>query len=634
MTAKIKARIFGKEHEFAEGTSLLDAAKTLFPGKERNFLAARVNCELKDMPSKIGNGDEIEFLDFESKEGKEVLRHSSSHLLCEAVKELFPDAKAAIGPAVENGFYYDFEVKQPFTPEDLEKIETKMSEHAKASERFERKEVSRKEALEIFNDNPYKIEMINELPEGEKISIYTSGTLIDLCKGPHVPSTSYLKAAKLLKVGSSYWRGDQKNKSLQRIYGISFPDKEKLKAYLDGIEEAKKRNHLKIGRELDLFSMHDESPGVPFFHGKGMAVWNSLMSFWRKEHLKRGYLEISTPVILKKELWVKSGHWDHYKENMYFTKIDEEDYAVKPMNCPGAILVYRTKRRSYRELPLRFAEPGIVHRHELSGVLNGLFRVRKFTQDDAHIFCTEEQIESEVNGIIDFVDYVYKEIFGFDYSVELSTMPDKAMGSFETWDKATNALKKAIESKGMNYKINEGDGAFYGPKIDFHIKDSIGRNWQCGTVQLDFLMPQNFDLAYIGKDDKVLRPVMLHRVIFGSLERFIGILIEHYAGKFPLWLNPAQAIVFPISETTNDYAAEIHAMLIDVGIRSELDLRSETVSAKVRDAQLQKASYIIAVGGREAESNTVSARNREGKQEVMGKKEFVEKMLAEIREFK
>jgi threonyl-tRNA synthetase len=630
--AKVRVKLEKEEEEFTKGVTALEVLKEKAPEARVKAVAVKINGALSDLTTPIMEDAVLEFVTFDDREGKEIFWHSAAHLMAEAVLELFPDAKPTIGPPIEEGFYYDFDASKPFTPEDLKNIEKKMYAHAKSKEGFERKELSRGEALKLFSKNPYKTELIKELPEGEKISVYTLGSFTDLCRGPHVASSSLLKATKLLKVSGAYWRGNEKNRMLQRIYGISFPEKETLKEYVMRLEEAKKRNHLRLGRELDLFSMHDEAPGVAFFHPKGMSIWNTLMEFWRKEHFRRGYTEVSTPVVLKKSLWVQSGHWEHYKDNMYFTEIDKEEYAVKPMNCPGHILIYRTKRHSYRDFPIRMAETGTVHRHELSGVLNGLFRVRKFTQDDAHIFCLEEQIEDEVRGVIELVDYFYRT-FNFDYHVELSTMPEKAMGSREIWEKATKALKNALRSANIEYRVNEGDGAFYGPKIDFHIKDSLGRTWQCATVQLDFLMPENFDLTYIGADDKPHRPVMLHRVVFGSLERFIGILIEHYAGKFPLWLSPKQVVVFPISEAFTDYAEEVHRKLVDAGIKSVIDLKGETVSAKVRYAQLEKANYVVVVGEKEKASKSVTVRNREGKLEVMKTAAFMEKLAQEIAAF-
>ncbi|MFH1391372.1 MAG: threonine--tRNA ligase [Candidatus Diapherotrites archaeon] len=570
-------------------------------------------------------------IDWNNKEDREKLWHSASHLMAGAVLEIYPKAKLTIGPAIDEGFYYDFDVKKPFTPEDFEKIEKKMKELVKKNDKFEKEELTREKALKMFKDNKYKTELINELPKGEKISIYRNGNFVDLCKGPHVDYSSRVKAVKLLKTSASYWRGDSKKETLQRIYGIAFPKKELLEEYLKQKEEAEKRNHLKLGKELDLFSMQREAPGNVFFHNKGAIIWNELIDFSRKEHRKRGYEEVIAPLIMKKELWIKSGHWDHYKDNMYFTKIDDEEYAVKPMNCPGHILIYANKRHSYRDLPIRMAEFGIVHRHELSGVLNGLLRVRKFTQDDAHIFCAPEQIESEVKGVIELFEYYYKKIFGFEYDIELSTRPEKAMGSKEMWDKAEASLKKVLESTKKKFKINEGDGAFYGPKIDFHIKDSLGRSWQLGTIQLDFQMPEKFGISYIDKNDKEKMPVMLHRVVFGSMERFIGILIEHYAGVFPLWLAPLQVKIVSVSEKFNDYAEKVHATFMEKGIRSELDARTETVSYRIREAQLEKVPYIINVGGKEEKAKTIAVRNRQGKVEFGVKLDkFIEKMEMEI----
>ncbi|MBW3022519.1 threonine--tRNA ligase [Candidatus Woesearchaeota archaeon] len=569
--------------------------------------------------------------DFGTKEGKEIFWHSSSHLLAQAVKKLFPDAVLTIGPAIENGFYYDFDFR-PFTPEDLKKIEDEMKKIVHEKLKIEKVEMTKEEAKKTFKSNPYKLELINEA-EG-KISAYKQGEFIDLCKGPHLDSTSEIKAFKLMKTSGAYWRGDAKNKQLQRIYGISFPDRKMLQDYLTQLAEAEKRDHRKIGKELDLYSFHEEAPGMAFFHAKGMVIWNNLLGFWREEHRKAGYVEIKTPIILNKKLWLQSGHWDHYKDNMYFTKIDEQDYAVKPMNCPGGMLVYKERLHSYRELPLRAAEVGLVHRHELSGVLSGLFRVRSFHQDDAHIFCTEEQMEKEVQAIINLVDKVYR-VFGFTYHLELSTKPEKAMGTKQMWDKAENSLKKALESKKLNYKINPGDGAFYGPKIDFHIKDAIGRTWQCATIQLDFQMPEKFDLTYEGQDGKKHRPVMLHRVIYGSLERFIGVLVEHYAGKFPMWLSPVQVILLPIADRHIDYCKDVAKKYFDAGIRVEVDDKAETTPKKVRNAEMQKVNYILVVGDKELENKTVNVRTRDNK--ILGEKkvdEFLKQILKEVEERK
>ncbi|MCX6799135.1 MAG: threonine--tRNA ligase [Candidatus Diapherotrites archaeon] len=572
-------------------------------------------------------------IDWGNQEEREKFWHSSSHVMAAAVKQLYPNTKFAIGPSIEEGFYYDFDVEKPFTPADLEKTEKRMLEIVKKKEKFERREVSKKEALKIFAGQPYKIELINELPD-EKASVYTNGEFTDLCKGPHLASTEHIKAVKLLRTAGAYWRGDEHNKMLQRIYGITFPEQKMLEEWLHRKEEAERRNHIVLGKQLDLFSMQREAPGCVFIHPKGMVIWNELVNFWRQQHEKAGYVEVSTPLILKKELWLRSGHWDHYKESMYFTKIDDEDFAVKPMNCPGGILVYKTKRHSYRDLPIRMAELGTVHRHEKSGVLNGLFRVRKFTQDDAHIYCTEEQIEQEIVGIIGMIDHFYKT-FGFPYHVELSTRPPNAMGGKETWDKAEAALQEALRKKGMQFKINPGEGAFYGPKIDFHIRDSLGRTWQCATIQLDFSMPEKFELQYVDKDDKPRRPVMLHRVVYGSMERFLGILIEHYGGAFPLWLSPMQAVVIAIADRHLDYAEKTAAKMRESGIRASVDGRQETVSAKVRDAQLEKINYILCVGDREQKEGTVAVRTREGKVEgAIKADEFIKRAQREISEKK
>ncbi len=572
-------------------------------------------------------------IDWNNEEEKHKFWHSSAHLMAAAVTELYPDAKPTIGPAIEEGFYYDFDTTHTFTPQDFEAIEKKMKELAKKNDKFEREEDSKEEALKKFKNNKYKIELIKELPEGEIISIYKSGEFLDLCRGPHINYTSGIKAMKLTKTSSAYWRGDAKRESLQRLYGITFPNKELLEEFVKQKDEAEKRNHLKLGKELDLFSMHGEAPGTAFFHNKGTTLWTELVDFSRKEHRKRGYEEVMAPIILRKDLWLQSGHWDHYKENMYFTKIDEEDYAIKPMNCPGHMLIYKTHRHSYRDLPIRMAEFGMVHRHELSGVLNGLLRVRRFTQDDAHIFCTPEQVEEEIKGVIELIDYYYSDIFGFEYHMELSTRPEKAMGDPKMWEKAEATLKKILEASDKKYKINEGDGAFYGPKIDFHIKDSLNRSWQLGTVQLDFQMPEKFELKYIDKDDKEKQPVMLHRVVFGSMERFIAILIEHFAGAFPLWISPVQVKVVSVSEKYNKYVEEVHKKLMMAGIRSETDTRDETVGFKVREAQMEKVPYILNVGEKEESAGTVAIRNREDKVEFGVKtEEFIERIHKEINE--
>lgn len=602
----------GVEKLYKKGISLLEIAQDISPRLAKEALIAKVDGKAKDLSVKVDEDCSVEILTFEDEEARKAFWHSTSHVMAQAVKRLFPETKLAIGPAIDEGFYYDFDRDESFTPSDLEKIENEMAKIVAENYPFCRIDVTKEEALSEFKKmgEPYKVELIEALPEDVPISFYQQGEFKDLCAGPHIPSTGKIKAFKLTSLAGAYWRGDERNKMLQRIYGISFPKKSMLDEYLKRIEEAKKRDHRKLGRELDIFSLHEEGPGFPFFHPNGMVIWNLLTDFWRKEHTKRGYKEIKTPIILNEELWRRSGHWDHYKENMYFTQIDGENYAVKPMNCPGGILMYKTDSHSYRDLPIRLGELGLVHRHELSGVLHGLMRVRCFTQDDAHIFMTPSQIEDEIIGVIDLVDYFY-QIFGFEYNVELSTRPENSMGSDELWEQATSALQGALEKKGMPYKINEGDGAFYGPKIDFHLKDSLGRTWQCGTIQLDFQMPERFDLTYIGQDGEKHRPVMIHRVIFGSIERFIGILIEHYGGAFPVWLAPVQAKILPISEKHLDYAYKVKKQLDAAGIRAEVDERNEKIGYKVRDAQMKRIPFMLVTGDKEASENTVSVRTRE-----------------------
>lgn len=539
------------------------------------------------------------------------LRHSAAHVLAQAVKNLYPDVKLGIGPAIEDGFYYDFDRKEGFTPEDLEKIEAKMAEIVAADIPIVRRDVTREEARSIFADEPYKLELIEDLPEDETITVYTQNSFTDLCRGPHVGSTGQIGAFKLLSVAGAYWRGSEKNPMLQRIYGTAFPTKEELDDYLERIEEAKRRDHRKLGKELELFSFHEEGPGFPFWHPKGMIILNELTDFWRKEHMKRGYMEVKTPMILNEALWHRSGHWDTYRENMYFVDIDNQTYAVKPMNCPGVMLIYKESTKSYRDLPLKYAELGYVHRHEKSGVLQGLFRVRAFTQDDAHVFCTPDQITDEISKIIDLIGFLYEK-FGFDdYRVELSTRPEKSIGTDEMWETAESALHSVLKAKGMEYQVNEGDGAFYGPKIDFHIRDSMKRSWQLGTIQLDFSMPDRFELEYIGEDGKPHRPVMIHRAALGSIERFMGILIEHYAGAFPLWLAPIQTIVLPIADRHHEYAQSVADRLSSKGIRVKVDSRNEKTGFKIREAQMQRIPYMLVVGDKEAASRCVSVRHRE-----------------------
>lgn len=617
--------------EFRKGITGSEIVNESFKKEKEKIIAIKINDVPLDLSRNIEHDGKIEFLTFDSEDGKDIFNHSGAHVMAQAIMRVYPDSKLTIGPTVEEGFYYDIE-HEPFKPEDLPKIEEEMKKIVDEDYKIERKILSKHQASDLFKDNPYKAELVNEM-EGE-LSIYSEGEFTDLCRGPHVPSTGYVKAFKLTKISSAYWRADSRNKSLQRVYGIAFPEKKQLDDYFKLIEEAERRNHRRIGRELDLFSIHDEGPGFIFFHPNGVIIWNELQKYWREMHEKNGYLEIKTPLILSKSLWERSGHWDHYKENMYFTKIDELDVAIKPMNCPGSILIYKERVHSYREFPLRLAEMGVVHRHELSGVISGLFRVRAFTQDDAHIFITPEQIESEVANVYNMIDSMYKT-FGFSYYVELSTKPEKAMGSDEIWEIAENALKKALENKNVAYKLNPGEGAFYGPKIDFHIRDAIGRTWQCATIQADFFMPEKFDLTYDGADGRKHRPVIIHRVIYGSLERFIGILIEHYAGRFPLWLNPRQVKILTVADRFEPYARVIEQHYKEAGIRVDVDARAESIPHKVRDAQLQQFNYILVVGEREIDNNTVTVRTRENK--VIGaidKDKFLKQLIEDIKEKK
>ncbi len=571
-------------------------------------------------------------IDFSSDDVRHRYRHTSSHILAQAVKKIWPEAKLAIGPAIDNGFYYDIDMEHRITEQDLLKIQKEMKKIIQANYPIERFELPRKEAIEFEKKSgeDYKVELIEDLPEGEVISFYRQGDFVDLCAGPHMDSTGQIRAIKLTSVAGAYWRGNEKNKMLQRIYGTSFPSQAELDEYLAKIEEAKKRDHRKIGKEMDLFALYDEGPGFPFFMPKGMTLRNQLENFWREEHAKRGYEEIKTPLILNEQLWRTSGHWDHYKDNMYFTKIDDDDYAIKPMNCPGSMLAYKRKMHSYRDLPIRLAEMGQVHRHELSGALHGLMRVRTFTQDDAHIFMLPEQVKDEILGVVNFIDDVYT-LFGFKYHVELSTRPEDSMGTDEEWNMAETALKEAIEAKGIPYLINEGDGAFYGPKLDFHLEDSLGRTWQCGTIQLDMQMPQRFDLTYVGSDNKKHRPVMIHRVIFGSIERFIGIIIEHFAGKFPLWLAPVQVKILTVAEAFTGYAEDVAKKLEEAGLRVETDLRNEKIGYKLREARNQRVNYILIIGEREEEANTVTVRSAKiGELGAMKVDELCQKLTREV----
>ncbi|WOB46591.1 threonine--tRNA ligase [Veillonella atypica] len=603
----------GSAKEYAAGTTLGEAVKKLSNSLAKKVLAANVNGELTDLREELVDGSEVAFLTFEEDGGKHTLRHTASHVMAQAVKRLWPEAKLAIGPAIDKGFYYDIDMEHTLTPEDLTKIEKEMSRIVKENLPITKSVMSRQEAIEFFKskNEDYKVELIEDLPEDAVISCYAQGDFIDLCAGPHVASTGKVKAFKLQSIAGAYWRGDEKNKMLQRIYGTAFEKKEELDAYLHMLEEAAKRDHRKLGKELGLFVIKEEGPGFPFFLPKGMALRNELENFWREVHHDFEYDEIRTPIILNKHLWETSGHWDHYRENMYTTIIDDEEYAIKPMNCPGGILVYQNEMHSYRDLPLRYAELGLVHRHELSGALHGLFRVRAFTQDDAHVFMLPEQMQSELMKVIELFDRIYSQ-FGLKYHVELSTKPDNAMGDDTIWEAATEALRNAIEAKGIDYVINPGDGAFYGPKLDYHIEDSLGRTWQCGTIQLDMNLPERFNVEYIGEDGQKHRTIMIHRACFGSMERFIGILTEHYAGAFPTWLAPVQVKVLPISEKHVEYANQLAKQMRHDYVRVEVDDRNEKIGYKIRQAQMEKVPYMLVVGDKEMEDNSVNVRKHGG----------------------
>ena len=626
----MKLVVNGVEMEVEAGKNALDLAGEISKELKKEALAARLNGEVISLVTPINEEGTLEIVGFEDEDGRRTLRHTASHVLAQAVKHLKPEAKLAIGPAIENGFYYDFDVDEPFTPEFLAAVEKEMQKIIKKNDRVERFELPRAEALELMKDEPYKQELINDLPEDATLSFYRQGDFTDLCAGPHLPSTGRIKAVKLMSIAGAYWRGSEKNKMLQRIYGTAFTDKAELQAYLDRIEEAKKRDHRKLGRELNLFAFRDEAPGFPFYLPKGMILKNTLIDFWRDVHRKWDYVEISTPQIMRRTLWETSGHWDHYKQNMYTTVIDGEDFAIKPMNCPGSILTYEMDTHSYRDLPLRYGELGLVHRHELSGALHGMFRVRCFTQDDAHIFLTQDQITDEVVRIARLFDEVYS-IFGLPYKIELSTMPEDHIGSVEDWDVATEALASAIKSIGKTYEVNEGDGAFYGPKLDFHIQDSLGRTWQCGTIQLDYQLPGRFDLTYVGADGSKHCPVMIHRVVFGSIERFIGIITEHFAGTFPLWLAPVQVKIMTIVDRADDAAKALRDRLEKAGIRTEMDLRNEKIGFKIREAQMMKVPYMLVLGDKEAEAGVVAVRSRrDGDLGTMTPDALLEKLREEI----
>ena len=624
----------GSAKEYAAGTTLGEAVKQLSNSLAKKVLAANVNGELTDLREELVDGSEVAFLTFEEDGGKHTLRHTASHILAQAVKRLWPEAKLAIGPAIDKGFYYDIDMEHTLTPEDLGKIEKEMSRIVKENLPITKSVMSRQEAIEFFKskNEDYKVELIEDLPEDAVISCYAQGDFIDLCAGPHVASTGKVKAFKLQSIAGAYWRGDEKNKMLQRIYGTAFEKKEELDAYLHLLEEAAKRDHRKLGKELGLFVIKEEGPGFPFFLPKGMALRNELENFWREVHHEFDYEEIRTPIILNKQLWETSGHWFHYRENMYTTIIDDEEYAIKPMNCPGGILVYQNEMHSYRDFPLRYAELGLVHRHELSGALHGLFRVRAFTQDDAHVFMLPDQMQSELMKVIELFDRIYSQ-FGLKYHVELSTKPDNAMGDDAIWEAATEALRNAIEAKGIDYVINPGDGAFYGPKLDYHIEDSLGRTWQCGTIQLDMNLPERFNVEYIGEDGQKHRTIMIHRACFGSMERFIGILTEHYAGAFPTWMAPVQVKILPISEKHVEYAKELAKQMHRDYVRVEVDDRSEKIGYKIRQAQMAKVPYMLVVGDKEVEEGTVNVRKHGG--DELGSvpfEEFFNSIKIEIKE--
>ena len=620
--------------EYSEGVTVLDIAKDISEGLARNACCGLVNGEVQDLRYPVSEDSTVEICTFDTPEGKRAFRHTASHVMAQAIKRLYPDTKLAIGPSIDDGFYYDFDREKAFTEEELAEIEKEMKKIVKEDIPLERFELPREEAIKFMEEKqePYKVELIKDLPEDSVISFYKQGDFTDLCAGPHLMSTKPIKAFKLMSVAGAYWRGNEKNKMLSRIYGTAYTKASDLEEYLNMLEEAKKRDHRKLGKELKIFALLDEGPGFPFFLPNGMIIKNTLIDYWREIHKKAGYVEVSTPMILSRHLWENSGHWDHYKDNMYTTVIDDEDYAVKPMNCPGGMLIYKQEMHSYRDLPLRVGELGLVHRHEKSGALHGLMRVRCFTQDDAHIFMTEDQIREEIKGVVNLIDSVYK-LFGFKYHVELSTRPEDSMGSDEAWEKATDGLRGALEDMGIDYVVNEGDGAFYGPKIDFHLQDSIGRTWQCGTIQLDMQMPERFDLEYIDKDGSKKRPVMIHRVCFGSIERFIGILIEHYAGMFPTWLAPVQVKVLPISEKFVEYGEKIKAELDAAGIRVQLDNRDEKIGYKIREARNERVPYMLIVGEKDMEANKVSLRSRaNGEEGKFDLADVIARVTKEIKE--
>jgi threonyl-tRNA synthetase len=619
----------GKQKTFESPPLGHQVATSISEGFARNCVAMRINGDLVDLSHTIDADAAVRFITPQDPEALTILRHSAAHLMAQAIMRIYPKAKLTIGPVVEDGFYYDIDM-EPVSEDDFKKIEAEMKKIVDAKLPIHRKEVSKADALAFYGNEPYKLEMIADLPDGT-ISFYEQGEFTDLCRGPHIPHTGFIKAFKLMKTSGAYWRADQTKAQLQRIYGTAFFDKKELKAHLDFLEEAKKRNHRKIGSAMDLFSFHDEAPGMAFFHAKGMVLWNALLSYWREEHEAAGYVEIKTPILLNRHLWERSGHWDNYRENMYFSKIDDIDYAVKPMNCPGGMLLYKTRPHSYREFPLRAAEIGLVHRHELSGVLNGLFRVRSFHQDDAHIYMRPDQIKDEILGVLRLVEKCYST-FDLGFHLELSTRPKKSIGTDAQWETATNGLRGALEAYGREFRVNEGDGAFYGPKIDVHIKDALGRTWQCGTIQLDMSQPERFDLTYVGADNEKHRPIMIHRTIFGSIERFLGILIEHFAGRFPLWMAPVQAVVLPINDDLRDHAAVVKEAMSRVGIRVEMDDRTESLNKKVREAQLAQVPLALTIGEKERQAGTVSVRTLDGKVKYgLDLQRFIDRVLDHIR---
>ena len=627
----MKITLKGDVREFEAPKTALEIAASLSQALKKEALAVKVDGEVQGLTTVIDRDCALEFLTFADEEGRRVYRHTASHVMAQAVKALWPEAKLAIGPAIENGFYYDFDCDTAFSTEDFKKIEKEMERIVKANYPIVRSEKPRAEAIAYMQEKgePYKVELIEDLPEDAVISFYTQGDFTDLCAGPHLPSTGYVKAVKIMSVAGAYWRGSEKNKMLQRLYATAFPKKADLDAYVQQLEEAKKRDHRRLGRELDLFDVRDEGPGFPFFYPKGMILRNLLEDYWRKIHREHGYEEIKTPMMLNRALWERSGHWDHYAENMYTTKIDDTDFAIKPMNCPGGILVYERRAWSYRDLPIRSGELGLVHRHEKSGTLHGLMRVRCFTQDDAHIFMRPDQIRDEIKGVYQLIDEVYK-VFGFQYTVELSTRPENSIGTDEMWALATDGLQGALDDLGVKYVVNEGDGAFYGPKIDFHLRDCLGRTWQCGTIQLDMNLPERFDLTYVGADGEKHRPVMIHRVVFGSIERFIGILTEQFAGAFPLWLSPVQVRILTITDRADAAAKDLQAKLEKAGIRTEIDLRNEKIGFKIREAQMQKIPYMFVLGDKEVENGVLSVRSRKGAVETMTYDEVLAKLREEI----